>query len=142
VLGVGVGVGVALGLGEDDVVGVGDGVGVVVLLVVIVSLTERWFPDVSVARAVIVWLPSARPVVLYEKLQLLVPVAAEKALVSTATSTRCSATLSEAPPEIVTAPDTVVPPAGFAIVRLGAAVSAVEHVFVRLHAPPPFAARA
>jgi hypothetical protein len=81
-------VGVGDGLGEEDVVGVGDGVGVVVLLVVIVSLTERWFPEVSVARAVIVWVPLASPVVLYEKLQLLVPVAAVKPLVSIATSTR------------------------------------------------------
>ena len=72
-VGVGDGLGeeLAVGVGVGDVVGAGEE-----LLVVTDSLVDFWFPEVSVARAAIVWVPFARPVVSSGKLQLEVPDAA------------------------------------------------------------------
>lgn len=54
--------------------GVVSGVGL--LTVTDSDATVETLPDVSVARAATVWLPLARPVVLQDQLQLVVPVAA------------------------------------------------------------------
>jgi hypothetical protein len=123
-------VAVAVAVGVGEVVGAG-----AELLVVIDSLAERWFPDVSVARAMMVWEPFERPVVSSDLLQLEVPEAAAKGAPSIETSTRSSPTLSEAVPETVTDPLTVEPAAGPAIATDGAVVSVVEQVPLRLQDP-------
>src|SRR4051812_6063585 len=69
-------------------------------------------PVVSVARAVIVWAPSATAAVFHEYDQLVVPVAATYAAPSICTSTLATPVSSAADPEIRAVPATTAPAAG------------------------------
>jgi len=86
--------------------------------------TVEMFPEVSLERAEIVWLPLASPLVFHCQLQLVVPVAVCHEPLSMDTWTFATATLSAADPDTVTVPDTVFPAAGELSETLGGVVSA------------------
>jgi hypothetical protein len=119
-LGVAVGVGEGLGLGLGVAVGAGDGDAVETVNVV---LAVRELPAASVARAVTVWLPSARPD--SGTLQLAVPDAGCQPPPSTESETALTPTLSEALPRTVRVELVVLPLVGDEIVTEGAVVSVV-----------------
>jgi hypothetical protein len=86
-------------------------------------------PELSVARAVTVWVPWVRP--LADAVHVLVPEAADQVPPSICTSTRATPALSAAVPPTETVLWTVAPAAGVLILTVGAVVSAVhlrEHV--------------
>ena len=79
-------------------VGGGGGGGRALFWIVSDTDASETFPEVSVARAVMVWAPSATAVVLKETDQLCVPLAAAYAPLSTFVSTFATPRLSDAVP--------------------------------------------
>jgi hypothetical protein len=98
-------------------------VSAVVLLTVTETPADRTLPDVSVARAVSVCEPLARPVVSHDHDHDAVPVAVCQAPPSTWIATDATETLSDAEPDTVTVPPTVAPAVGAENETLGAVVS-------------------
>src|SRR5262245_47816421 len=93
------------------------------LATVIVSLSQRWLPDESVARASSVWLPVVYEAALSEIDHAVVPVASWYGPESTRSSTFDTFTLSEAVPETTIVPLTVDPSTGLVIPIVGTVVS-------------------
>src|SRR5205085_798277 len=98
------------------------------------TLAAAEFPLVSIARAVIVWVPSASEVVSTPSVQDEVPVAGWGSPPSTLTDTPARPPASAAVPETETRPPTVAPPEGAEIVTTGGVVSALG---LPLPPPPP-----
>src|SRR6266540_4001379 len=90
-------------------------------LMVMVDQTET-LPAASVERAATEWAPFESEAVLTLKDHVLVP-AGEKLLPSTRAWTVASRTLSEAVPETIVLPDTVVPDVGSVIATVGGVLS-------------------
>ena len=91
----------------------------------IATLVAARLPDESIASATILCDPAAREVVSRGSVQLVVPCASWAALLSTCTFTVFTDTSSEAVPETVIAPDTVMPSAGETMETPGDVVSMV-----------------
>jgi hypothetical protein len=102
---------------------VGGVVSVTLLSTLADTLPVVTLPELSVARAVMVWVPLATVVVFHDQDQDVVPVAGCQAPPSTCTATLATDTLSLAVPETETVPPTVAPAAGDVIEIAGATAS-------------------
>jgi hypothetical protein len=123
---------------DGGVVSAGGGGGgeVVVLLNVTVAVVTAVLPELSVASAAIVWVPSVYDALLRAKLHEVVPEAGWYAPPSRLTFTLASGVpVSEAEPATVTDPDTVEPAEGEVIEMIG--VEAVPFGGFPPPLPPP-----